>query len=163
MIFIGADPGLTGAIAIISNHEDPVVIDIPTIANGKAKGKVKRMVDSLGLILALEEHTRGRASQITASVERTAAMPGQGVSSMFSMGDTFGAVRTALVASGAAVNFLTPSVWKKHFNIGKEKDLARSLAIQKFPSLHGMLNRVKDHNRAEALLIAEYTRQTHGG
>jgi len=147
---IGIDPGLTGAIARISQSGAYEVKDLPVMANGKGKSKVKNMINPAALAEMLSIYHTNE----TVYLERISSMPGQGVASMFSMGDTFGCIRGVCIALGFSVEIITPQSWKKHYKLGKDKEVVRAKAIELFPKAE--LHRIKDHNRAEALLIANY-------
>ena len=149
MIVIGIDPGITGAIAAIDSHGHSEVFDIPVMANGKGKSKVKNHVNAAGLAKLLS----GYGADIV-YLERISSMPGQGVASMFSMGDTFGCIRGVCAAIGLPVEIITPQSWKKHYRLGSDKEIVRAKAIELYPE--APLSRKKDHNRAEAILIARY-------
>ena len=148
---IAIDPGITGAVARISQGGAYEVHDLPVMAKGKGSSKVKNQVDPAGLRRLLEPYYRDWE---TVCIERIASMPGQGVASMFSMGDTFGCIRGVCAAMGFRVEIITPQSWKKHYKLGKDKEVVRAKAIELFPD--APLSRKKDHNRAEALLIANY-------
>lgn len=164
MIYIGIDPGVTGAVAT-DDYGHGSVWDIPTTVTGK--GTVKREING-ALLAGILRDIAGNAQAsddegYTAILERTSAMPGQGVSSMFSMGVSRGVILGVLGALAIPYEEVVPAVWKRHFNLlGKDKDAARTLAIQMFPGMAAQLARVKDHNRAEALLLAAYLKQKHG-
>lgn len=155
-MIVGVDCGLTGAVSLVDEMEGTYfsVADIPTNQSASSSRKVKNEINPAGL--------REIFATITvpsiAVVERTSAMPGQGVSSMFSMGDSFGVVRGVLSALCVPIVYVTPGVWKKHFKIGSDKERARALAISYFPN--APLSRKKDHNRAEALLLARWYYET---
>jgi crossover junction endodeoxyribonuclease RuvC len=154
MIYIGIDPGITGAIGLIwPCHIE--VFDLPIMANGKGKAKVKNQINpsELANILTQAKNYYG-ADKIKVYLERVSSMPGQGVASMFSMGDTFGCIRGVCAALDLSVEIITPQSWKKYYNLGKDKEIVRAKAIELFPD--APLGRKKDHNRAEALLIAKY-------
>lgn len=155
-MIVGIDCGLTGAVSLIDGMEGTYcsVIDIPTSQSASSSRKVKNEINPAGLREIFETIT----VPSIAVVERTSAMPGQGVSSMFSMGDSFGVVRGVLSALGVPIVYAVPNVWKKHFKIGSDKERARALAISYFPM--APLSRKKDHNRAEALLLAQWYYET---
>ena len=143
---IGIDPGVTGAIAIITGRMS-TVIDIPVEISGK--GKVKKRVNAcaMGDVLKL-------CHRETLYLEKTSSMPGQGVASMYSMGDTYGSIRGVAAALGIEVVEVRPQDWKAYYGLKKDKNLALSLARIMFPTAE--LHLQKHHNRAEALLIAAY-------
>ena len=152
MVIIGIDPGISGAIGVIWPDNTYEVIDMPVMAKGKGSSKVKSQVNAAELAGILREST----SPII-YLERISSMPGQGVASMFSMGDTFGCIRGVCAALGLRTEIITPQSWKKSYGLGKDKEIVRAKAIELFPE--APLSRKKDHNRAEALLIANYGKQ----
>lgn len=156
--YIGIDPGLTGAIAILDDHGGLLSLeDLPVIANGKGSARVTRQLDPAGLAKLLPPCTKG----ISVALERVAARPGQGVASVFSLGDSFGCIRGVLAALELPVEIVTPATWKKHHQLGSDKEQARAKAIQLYP--HADLHRVKDHNRSEATLIARWLLDRRAG
>lgn len=151
---IGIDPGLNGAIAFIGpNGQFKDVMDLPTMAKHKATGHVKNCINAKALydIIMKWHHF---APEIW--LEQVSSMPTDGASSAFSFGDTFGSIRATCACTGLPVMLVAPSVWKKYFNIGKDKEVARALAINLFPTASSHLARKKDHDRAEALLVAKF-------
>ena len=149
MVIIGIDPGISGAIGVLWHDNTYEVMDMPIMAKGKGASRVKTQVNPAELAGVLRESTSP-----TIYLERISSMPGQGVASMFSMGDTFGCIRGVCAALGLKVEIITPQSWKKHYGLGKDKEVVRAKAIELFPE--APLSRKKDHNRAEALLIANY-------
>jgi len=149
-MIIGIDPGLTGAIAFIG-RDGYLVEDLPTMANGKGKAKVKRQIDP-GELFHMLRTMGDEAEQVY--IERMASMPGQGVQTMFSLGDTFGCIRSVVALAGIPMEIISSQIWKKSYGLTSDKELARAKAIELFPTAG--LSRKKDHNRAEALLIANY-------
>lgn len=145
-IYIGIDPGLSGAVAWLT-PDGAYVKDIPIVLKGG--GYIKNEIDAAGLVRMLDY-----PGEYHAMLERINAMPGQGVSSMFSMGDSFGVIRCALAANGIPHEYITPHTWKRHFNLDSNKEAARALAIRLYPGVE--LQKKKYIDRAEALLIATY-------
>lgn len=127
------------------------VEDMPTLAKGA--GSVKREVDPAGLI-ALLRSLVAPDEAVAVALERVNAMPGQGVSSVFSLGDSFGCARAAVAACRFELVYVTPAQWKKHFALGSDKELARALAVRMFPEAPLPLKKHAD--RAEALLMARW-------
>lgn len=160
MLTIGIDPGLSGAIAFLPERDDPFVVDMPIMAHSKT-GHVKNAVDVYALTRLLDTHTIG-PELIDAQVflERVNAFPGQGVSSVFSLGMTFGAITGVVAALGIPLHFIEPRDWKGYYKLPKDKEFARAAATRFYPKVD--LSRKKDHNRAEALLIARYGLQKMG-
>lgn len=147
MVTVGIDPGISGAIAIIyGKDEGRKLEDMPVMAGTGKRQTVNG--SALARLMPL-------GNDVTCYLEQVAAMPGQGVSSMFSFGTSYGIVLGVMAAFGIPVVLVTPQAWKKHFNlIGKDKDMARALAQRLYPS--ASLGRKKDIGRADALLIARY-------
>jgi crossover junction endodeoxyribonuclease RuvC len=151
MIFIGIDPGVSGAIAIIS-HDGVTFHDMPVL-----EVKKKQTLDYAGLATILRPYSG--ATAFTA-VELVCAMPGQGVSSMFKFGQCYGAVLATLAALQIPYELVTPPVWKRAYRlVGCEKDESRAAALRLFPRCAGDLKLKKHHGRADALLMAEYLRR----
>jgi crossover junction endodeoxyribonuclease RuvC len=150
MITLGIDPGLTGAVAALDqDHQVVMLEDLPTVTRGG--GRVRREVDPAGLAHLL----RPIAGEIRmAIVEQVASRPGQGVASVFSLGHTTGAIVGVLAALAVPYQMTTPRSWKKAAGLTADKDHARTLATRLYPTVN--LSRVKDHNRAEALLLARH-------
>ena len=150
MIYIGIDPGFSGAIAFYAPKENIVSIyDMPVYQN--AKGKTEINLYELHDILAPETDEPHMAI-----IEQVAAMRGQGVTSMFRFGQSYGATQMAVAAHKIPMQFVTPAKWKKHFNLSRDKGVSRSVAIQRFPKNASDFSRVRDDGRAEATLIALY-------
>jgi crossover junction endodeoxyribonuclease RuvC len=150
MIYIGIDPGFSGAIAFYAPKENIVSIyDMPVYQN--AKGKTEINLYELHDILAPETEEPHMAI-----IEQVAAMRGQGVTSMFRFGQSYGATQMAVAAHKIPMQFVTPAKWKKHFNLSRDKGVSRSVAIQRFPKNASDFSRVRDDGRAEATLIALY-------
>lgn len=150
---IGIDPGLSGAVAIYSPHDAPRLFDMPIVPRLSGKGS---QVDTARLSSIIVDHdwVWGHESP-TVFMEQVGAMPGQGVTSMFAFGRSVGQVEGVLGALQMPVRYLSPRSWKKALGlIGKDKDAARTLAIQRFPMAADDLKRKKDCGRADALLMA---------
>jgi crossover junction endodeoxyribonuclease RuvC len=151
-LVVGIDPGFSGAIALIEGTQIDVY-DMPTYKD--AKGRTELNLPELLRFLVPPD-----GPPPLAVLERVSAMPGQGLSSTFRFGQQFGALQTALAGHGYRVIEPTPAQWKRHFGLSSKKDVSRRLASQHFPQLTHLLARKKDDGRAEALLLAEYGRQT---
>ena len=151
-IVLGVDCGQTGAIAAYDGTIITGLIDMPTMARLHGSG---RQVDPYTLATEILDLCGGRNA--TAVIEAVSAMPGQGVSGMFRFGESVGVVLGVLGALQMPVRWVTPQRWKKAAGIaGKDKDAARSLAIQLHPEVADMLSRKKDCGRADAALIARF-------
>lgn len=154
MITIGIDPGLSGAVGVLSDGRFVGVEDIPTVLKGS--GSVKYEIDASGLIRILREKCSD--VDVEVALERVNAMPGQGVSSVFSLGDSFGCIRACVAASRLPVNYVAPQTWKKYFKLTSDKEQSRSLAAKLFPDAE--LHLKKHADRAEALLMARWLYET---
>lgn len=162
-MIIGIDPGVGGAVACFNcETEAGAVWDMPVhLVEGKRKSKafVKRSVNGAGLSEIIYEASH-RNSDIEVVVEKVTAMPGQGVSSVFSLGDSFGCIRGAVEAMGYPLVLVRPAKWKEEMGLSSDKEECRLHAVELFPNLE--LGRKKDHNRAESLLIAVWRASQRG-
>ena len=151
MNIIGIDPGLSGAVARIKKTNSVYVSDMPVYLDGKQKhvdaATLSQIIESEGL-------------PDIAILERVHSMPRQGVATTFSFGRAVGVAMGVLGARRVPMVQVTPSQWKKHFGLSSDKEQARGLAIQRFPLIAECLNRKKDADRAEALLIAQWYLET---
>ena len=157
MIVVGIDPGLSGAIAILENNKVLNIFDMPVMAEGK---KNKRQLNSAQLVNIIKDNTKPDV-EIAVVVEQVNAMPGQGVTSMFNFGQTFGAIKGVCAALELPIFFVRPSKWKKHFElINSSKDSSRTKVIEMYPSLSSQLAKKKDVNKSDAILIARFYTET---
>ena len=157
MIIIGIDPGISGAISIIENKKILEVYDVPTMIDGK---KNKRQINSAQVTNIIKERTIN-GKDVVVVVEQVNAMPGQGVTSMFNFGQSFGVIKGICSAMELPIFYVRPAKWKKHFNlINSEKDASRTKVIEMFPRISNKLSRKKDNNKADAILIAQYFENT---
>jgi crossover junction endodeoxyribonuclease RuvC len=171
MLFIGADPGINGALAalICGDSEGPAfisdAIDIPTMADGK-----NREVDVLGIeewVLRLPE------KPARAFIENVTPMPSfekpgvkrrsMGAASAFRFGGAAYALRTVFRMMRIKVELTHPATWKAHFQLrGGDKESSRLLALRMHPEAAHLLRRMKDHQRAEAMLLARHAAELRG-
>ena len=157
MLVIGIDPGLSGAIAILEDKKVLNILDMPVMTEGK---KNKRQINSAQLVNIIKKNIY-KTDEISVVVEQVNAMPGQGVTSMFNFGQTFGAIKGVCAALELPIFFIRPSKWKKHFElINSSKDASRTKAIEMYPSLSDKLSKKKDVNKSDAILIARYYIET---
>jgi crossover junction endodeoxyribonuclease RuvC len=154
---IGIDPGLSGAIAIIST-ESLKIFDMPTMTVER-NGKAKRQVSAAELAEMLYLYS-GRDCHVYC--ERVGAVTGQGVTSVFSFGRSFGMIEGILAAFKMPVTFVPPATWVKAVGRGQGKDASRARAMELYPSDQDQFKRVKDDGRADAALIA-YWGSRHAG
>ncbi len=157
MRIIGVDPGLNGALAVLDGNKIIEVFDIPVMAEGK---KNKRQLNSAELSSILRNNMLNNDNTVVV-VEQVNAMPGQGVTSMFNFGQTFGAIKGICAALGLPIFFVRPSKWKKHFDlINSSKDASRTKVIEMYPSISNQLSKKKDVNKSDAILIARFYNET---
>ena len=157
MIIIGIDPGVSGAISILEDKKVIKVFDMPTMIDGK---KNKRQVNGSQVANIIKENVHTNKETIVV-VEHVNAMPGQGVTSMFNFGQSFGIIKGVCAALSLPIYFVRPTKWKKHFNLIKtNKDASRTKVIQVYPEISSKLSRKKDSNKADAILIARYFNDT---
>jgi crossover junction endodeoxyribonuclease RuvC len=157
MIIIGIDPGISGAISIIENKKILEVYDTPTMIDGK---KNKKQINSAQVTNIIKERL-DKEKEVVVVVEQVNAMPGQGVTSMFNFGQSFGVIKGICAALSLPIYFVRPTKWKKHFNlINTNKDASRTKVIEAYPEISNKLHRKKDSNRADAILIALYFNDT---
>ena len=157
MKIIGMDPGLSGALAVLENNKVLNIFDMPVMSEGK---KNKRQLNSAQLVCLIKENIKTN-EEVIVVVEQVNAMPGQGVTSMFNFGQTFGAIKGICAALGLPIFFVRPSKWKKYFElINASKDSSRTKAIETYPSLSNDLAKKKDVNKSDAILIARFYSDT---
>ena len=154
MLIFGIDPGISGAISIFKNNKFVEVLDMPTMIDGK---KNKRQVNGAQFAHIIKEYSNGYDGEMSVIVEQVNAMPGQGVTSMFNFGQSFGVVKGVCSALNIPIYFVRPLKWKKYFDLVKtHKDASRTKAIQIYPHISDKISRKKDSNKADAILIASY-------
>ena len=155
MLIIAIDPGINGAICFFENGEVKDVLEMPTMAEGK---KNKRQVNGHQMYNELSYRIKKYNIQnINVVVEQVSAMPGQGVTSMFNFGQSFGVIKGVCAAMQLPIFFVRPTKWKKHFElINTQKDASRTKAIEMFPKISSILSKKKDSNKADAILIASF-------
>ena len=157
MLIIGIDPGISGSICFFDNGRIIKVIEMPTMTKGK---KNKKQLNSALLVSLLKENIF-KNEEVSVVVEQVNAMPGQGVTSMFNFGQTFGAIKGICAALNLPIFFVRPSKWKKHFElINSSKDSSRTKVIEMYPKLSNQLTKKKDVNKSDAILIARYFSET---
>ena len=157
MRIIGIDPGLSGAIAILEDNRVKELFDMPVMSDGK---KNKRQLNSAQLVKILKDNIKDHQDTVMV-VEQVNAMPGQGLTSMFNFGQTFGAIKGICAALGLPIFFVRPTKWKKYFElINSSKDASRTKAIEMYPYISEKLSKKKDVNKSDAILIARYYNET---
>ena len=158
MIIFGIDPGISGAISILENKKVIEVFDMPTMIDGK---KNKKQVNGAQVTNIIKERLN-TDEEVLIVVEHVNAMPGQGVTSMFNFGQSFGVIKGICSALGLPIYFVRPIKWKRHFNLIKtNKDASRTKVIEIYPEISNKISRKKDSNKADAILIARYFNDTN--
>jgi len=159
MIIIGIDPGLSGSICFFENGKILDVVEMPTMIEGKKNKKQVNGSQIYNEILKRISHLD--KSDVKVVIEQVSAMPGQGVTSMFNFGQSFGILKGICSAMQLPVYFVRPAKWKKYFNlINSEKDASRTRAIEIFPYFSSQLSKKKDSNKADAILISSFFYET---
>ena len=160
MLIIGIDPGISGSICFFENGKIIDVIEMPTMIDGK---KNKKQVNGAQIYNEISERiSMIDKENIRVVIEQVSAMPGQGVTSMFNFGQSFGILKGICSAMQLPLFFVRPARWKKHFNlINSQKDASRTKAIEIFPYFSSQLSKKKDSNKADAILIASFYYETY--
>ena len=157
MIIIGIDPGVSGAICILTDGKITEIYEMPTMIDGK---KNKKQVNGAEVTNIINKELVNE-KDINVVIEHVSAMPGQGVTSMFNFGQSFGVLKGICAALKLPVHFIRPVKWKKHFNlINTEKDASRTKVIEVFPYISSKISKKKDANKADAILIARFFYET---
>ena len=160
MLIIGIDPGISGSICFFEDGKILDVIEMPTMNEGK---KNKRQVNGSQIYNEIIKRINKSDTQdVRVVIEQVSAMPGQGVTSMFNFGQSFGILKGICSAMHLPVYYVRPAKWKKYFNlINSEKDASRTRAIEIFPYFSSQLSKKKDNNKADAILIASFFYETY--
>ena len=142
MIIIGIDPGISGAICFLKNGN---ILDVIDMQKKKDKKKNKKQVNGSQIYNEIKSliNENGK-DNLKVVVEQVSAMPGQGVTSMFNFGQSFGILKGICAAMQLPIYFVRPAKWKKYFNlINAEKDASRTRAIEIFPYYSSNLSKKK--------------------
>jgi hypothetical protein len=140
---LGIDPGLSGGIAFLSPFDGRMTAEDTPVAGS--------VIDAANMAERIRQFAPTQAV-----IELVGAMPGQGVTSMFTFGRAFGTAIGIVQTLQIPIEFVSPARWKKHFRLPSDKEAARRKAIELYPSSAGSFSRKKDHGRAEATLLARY-------
>jgi len=157
MIYIAIDSDLSGAVAAIDDAAQLILVaDLPVVRIGRLA-----WVDSSALTDLLISARNGRPARI--AVERSPARPTQGVSSAFTAGCVLGSILAACQRIAAPLDLVVPAAWKSNMGFTPQatwslhKSAFLDSARLQFPTAR--LHRRKHHRRAQALLLAEYSRR----
>ena len=159
MLIISIDPGITGSICFFKNNKIIEVIEMPTMTEGK---KNKKQVNGSQLYNEISKRiSKFENHEIRVIIEQVSAMPGQGVTSMFNFGQSFGILKGICSSMQLPMYFVRPAKWKKYFNLlNSQKDASRTKAIEIFPYFSHRLSKKKDSNKADAILISSFYYET---
>ncbi len=160
MLVIGIDPGISGSICFFEDGKILEVFEMPTMTDGK---KNKRQVNGSQICNEISKRIKNKDKHnIRVVIEQVSAMPGQGVTSMFNFGQSFGILKGICSAMQLPMHFVRPAKWKKYFGlINLEKDASRTRVIEMFPYFSSHLSKKKDSNKADAILIAYFYYETY--
>ena len=160
MLIIGIDPGISGSICFLQDGKILEVIEMPTMTEGK---KNKKQVNGSQIYNEISKKIKNyKKNDIRVVIEHVSAMPGQGVTSMFNFGQSFGILKGICSAMQLPMFFVRPAKWKKYFGlINSEKDASRTRAIEMFPYFSSHLSKKKDSNKADAILIASFYHENY--
>ena len=160
MLIIGIDPGISGSICFFNEGKIIDVVEMPTMIEGK---KNKKQVNGAQIFNEISAKIKElEKKDIKIVIEQVSAMPGQGVTSMFNFGQSYGILKGICSAMQLPMYFVRPAKWKKYFNlINSEKDASRTRAIEIFPYFSSELSRKKDSNKADAILLASFYYETY--
>ncbi len=159
MLIIGIDPGISGSICFFEDGKILEVIEMPIMIEGK---KNKKQVNGAQIYNEFSKRINNKDNEIRVVIEQVSAMPGQGVTSMFNFGQSFGILKGICSAMQLPMFFVRPARWKKYFNlINSQKDASRTRAIEIFPYFSTQLSKKKDSNKADAILIASFYYETY--
>ena len=160
MLIIGIDPGTSGSICFFEDGKILEVIEMPVMTDGK---KNKKQVNGAQIYNEFSKRiNKKKDNEVRVVIEQVSAMPGQGVTSMFNFGQSFGILKGICSSMQLPMFFVRPAKWKKYFNlINSEKDASRTRAIEIFPYFSTQLSKKKDSNKADAILIASFYHETH--
>src|SRR5262249_55246463 len=133
---LGIDPGISGALAFFFPEypERVAVEDMPVVAGEVDAVTLAKRITVMGPDVAV--------------LERVNAMPGQGVSSTFKFGRSYGVIIGVIGAAAIPLHLVTPAKWKTHLRLSADKEMARALALRLFPACGAQFQRKKDHGRA---------------
>ena len=160
MLIIGIDPGISGSVCFFEDGKILDVVEMPTMIEGK---KNKRQVNGSQVYNEISKRIKQvDKKDIKVIIEQVSAMPGQGVTSMFNFGQSYGILKGMCSAMQLPMYFVRPAKWKKYFSlINSEKDASRTKAIEIFPYFSSQLSKKKDSNKADAILIASFYYETY--
>ena len=160
MLIIAIDPGISGSLCFFEEGKIIDIVEMPNMAAGK---KNKRQVNGAQIYNEISLRIKNfQKENIKVVIEQVSAMPGQGVTSMFNFGQSFGVLKGICSAMQLPMYFVRPAKWKKYFNlINTKKDASRTKAIEIFPYISAQLSKKKYSNKADAILLASFFFETY--
>ena len=160
MLIIAIDAGISGSLCFFEEGKIVDIVEMPNMASGK---KNKRQVNGAQIYNEISLRIKNfQKEDIKVVIEQVSAMPGQGVTSMFNFGQSFGVLKGICSAMQLPMYFVRPAKWKKYFNlINSKKDASRTKAIEIFPYISAQLSKKKDSNKADAILLASFFFETY--
>ena len=150
MIWIGVDVGaVSGAWGAINHHGEYVGCgDIPSIDGRISAREFYRILKD-----CVSTFDVGHIA-----IESVHSMPQQGIASTGKFMRAAGSIEATAELTGMPFMLVTPQRWKKHHGlIGKDKKAGLELAREYWPN--ASLKRIKDHGRADALLMALWLKE----
>ena len=160
MLIIAIDPGISGSLCFFEDGKIIGLLEMPNMAEGKKNKKQVNGAQIYNEILSKIKNYEKKNIKVV--IEQVSAMPGQGVTSMFNFGQSFGVLKGICSAMQLSMHFVRPAKWKKYFGLIKtEKDKSRTKVIEIFPYISSQLSRKKDSNKADAILIASFYYETY--
>jgi|ERR1700744_372353 len=156
MIFIGVDPGLTGALSAIDHNGIVLgVYDLPTrrVEIAGMHALVKRKIDALALRKIIMSAVPSNDKAILV-IEDMQLLGGHAIQTMGSLAHTRGVIEAVAMLCGMDVRFVTPREWKASYGFGADKKIALRIARELYPG--APIKLAKHHNRAESLLISRW-------
>lgn len=158
LVYLGIDPGVSGGWGIVSSSGKYIGCGTLPFFNAS---KSFRLLSVRELIESIDSVSGSVEGDVRCVVEHVGTMPGQGIVSAFNFGATFGQLLGALSQKGYSITLVRPQIWKKAMGLSRDKEAVRAKACFQWPEAASELTRKKDHNRAEALWLAEYLRTTY--
>ena len=160
MIFIGVDPGLTGACCVLDHNGVRAIFDLPTMKAPEVgpDAKVQRKIDGRALLQLLLKHCPAEEGKPTIIIEKVGTMGGQNnaVQTQGALMRTLGAIETVMECMTYPVHYVAPRKWKSLYKLGSVKAESLDKARGLYQSAAHDLRLQKHHNRAEALLLARW-------
>ena len=155
MLIIGIDPGISGSMCFFEDGKILDVVEMPIMTEGK---KNKKQVNGSQIYNEIIKRIKQKDKKdIRVIIEQVSAMPGQGVTSMFNFGQSFGILKGMCSAMQLPMYFVRPAKWKRYFNlINSEKDASRTKAIEIFPYFSSNLAKKKKPNKKLSIFISNY-------